>query len=162
MGIIEAAGHVTATGALKEPYTYNLKFELLHSDAILPSRAHPTDAGLDLHSTERFGLSAGGQCTVGTGVAIEIPSGYVGMVCPRSGLASKNGITIVNAPGIIDSGYRGEIKVVLLNTSPNIIGFNVGDRIAQLVITPVCIWTPVASNLSEADRGDNGFGSSGA
>ena len=162
MGIIEAEGTARPVGPLRKPYEYRLKFELVHPDAILPLRAHSTDAGLDLHTVERVGLAAGEQRTISTGVAVEIPTGYVGLVCPRSGLAAKYGITIVNAPGIIDSGYRGELKVVLLNTSPNVIGFNVGDRIAQLVVTPVCVWAPVVvDNLGDADRGEAGFGSSG-
>ena len=162
MGIIEAGGTLTANFGIKKTHDRLLRFELVHEDAILPSRAHPTDAGLDLHAVTRAGLAPGERRVVNTGVAVEIPAGYVGMVCPRSGLAANHGITVVNAPGIIDSGYRGEIKVVLLNTGEYPVTFQVGDRIAQLVITPVCIWTPVESSLSEADRGDNGLGSSGA
>jgi dUTP diphosphatase len=135
----------------------------LRDDAVLPSRAHEGDAGLDLYASEAVHLGPGERKSVGTGVAIEIPPGYAGQVLPRSGLAKKHGIALVNSPGLIDPGYRGEIRVLLLNTDPEA-EFEVapGDRIAQLMLTPIALAEPVeAEALSESARGDGGFGSSG-
>lgn len=129
----------------------------------LPSYAHPGDAGADLRSSEGFELRPGERRLVGTGVAISLPDGYAAFVHPRSGLAARHGITIVNAPGTVDSGYRGEIKVCLINTDrtqPVMIAR--GDRIAQLVIQPVnaAVFVPVTALPSSA-RGIGGYGSTG-
>ena len=131
--------------------------------AVLPEYARPGDAGADLVSAETVRLLPGQRALVGTGVRIALPDGYAAFVLPRSGLAAKHGITIVNAPGTVDSGYRGEIKVNLLNTdSSTAYDVNVGDRIAQLVVLPVprAQFIPVES-LPDSDRGDRGFGSTG-
>ena len=131
--------------------------------AVPPHYAHPGDAGADLVSTDDVVLEPGQRVTVGTGVAIALPDGYVAFVVPRSGLAAKHGITIVNSPGTVDAGYRGEIRVTLLNTDrsePYTV--NAGDRIAQLVILPVARARFVAvERLPGSDRGEGGFGSTG-
>ena len=129
----------------------------------VPAYAHPGDAGADLVSTESLRLEPGGRALVGTGVRIALPEGYAAFVVPRSGLAAKHGITIVNAPGTVDAGYRGEIKVSLLNTdSSEAYDVAVGDRIAQLIIMPVtrAVFLPV-EELPESVRGEGGFGSTG-
>lgn len=129
----------------------------------LPSYAHPGDAGADLMSAEAATLEPGERRLVGTGVSIALPDGYAAFVVPRSGLAAKHGITIVNTPGTIDAGYRGEIKVCLLNTDrENSFSINVGDRIAQMIIMPVtrAHFVP-AAELPESPRGEGGFGSTG-
>lgn len=135
----------------------------LNDEALLPSRAHEGDAGLDLHACEAAHIGPGERWSVGTGIAVEIPDGHAGLVLPRSGLAKRRGITLVNSPGLIDSGYRGEIRVLLLNTDPaEVFRVAVGDRIAQLVISPVVLAEPVeAEALGDSVRGDGGFGSSG-
>lgn len=131
---------------------------------MLPTRAHDGDAGLDLYACEAAHIGPGERWSVGTGVAVEIPGGHAGLVLPRSGLAKKHGITLVNAPGLIDSGYRGELRVLLLNTDPaDIFRVQPGDRIAQLVISPIVLAEPVeAATLTDSVRGDGGFGSSGS
>ena len=129
----------------------------------LPAYAHPGDAGADLRAAEEVVLPPGGRATVGTGLAVAVPDGYAAFVHPRSGLASRHGITLVNAPGTVDAGYRGEVKVVLLNTDPAE-PFTVrrGDRIAQLVVQPVTRARFVDSDeLPPTPRGDGGFGSTG-
>ena len=134
----------------------------LRDDAIVPARAYDGDAGLDLTACERVELGPGERATVGTGLAVAIPDGYAGFVQPRSGLAAKNGLTIVNTPGLVDSGYRGELKVILLNTDARD-GFVVepGMRIAQLVVVRVPGVEPVeVEELPESERGVRGFGSS--
>jgi dUTP pyrophosphatase len=131
---------------------------------MLPSRAHPGDAGLDLHAAEAARLGPGERASVGTGLAVEIPDGHAGLVLPRSGLAMRHGIALVNAPGLIDPGYRGEIRVLLLNTDRDE-AFSVepGERIAQLLITPLALLVPSAvETLSTSERGEGGFGSSGS
>ena len=135
----------------------------LNDNAVLPSRAHDGDAGLDLYACESAHIGPGERWSVGTGIAVEIPKGHAGLVLPRSGLAKKHGITLVNAPGLIDSGYRGELRVLLLNTDPaDIFRVAPGDRIAQLVISPIVLAQPVeTATLAESVRGDGGFGSSG-
>jgi dUTP pyrophosphatase len=140
-----------------------LKFRLLVPGAQLPTRAHEGDAGLDLYACEEAHLGPGERWSVGTGIAIEIPPGHAGLVLPRSGLARDHGIALVNSPGLIDAGYRGEVRVLLLNTDPaEIFRVSPGDRIAQLVISPVVPLEPVAGEaLGETARGDGGFGSSG-
>jgi len=135
----------------------------LKDEAVLPTRAHEGDAGLDLYACESAHIGPGERWSVGTGVAVEIPEGHAGLVLPRSGLAKKHGITLVNAPGLIDSGYRGELRVLLLNTDPaDTFRVAPGDRIAQLVISPIVLAEPVeTAALAESARGDGGFGSSG-
>jgi dUTP pyrophosphatase len=135
----------------------------LQDGATLPTRAHPGDAGLDLYACEAAHLGPGERWSVGTGVAVEIPAGHAGLVLPRSGLAKRHGIALVNSPGLIDAGYRGELRVLLLNTDPaEIFRVEPGDRIAQLVIAPIALAEPVeAETLAESVRGDGGFGSSG-
>jgi dUTP pyrophosphatase len=139
-----------------------LPIRRLRDDAIVPARAYDGDAGLDLAACERVVLEPGGRATVGTGLAIAIPDGYAGFVQPRSGLAAKNGITIVNTPGLVDSGYRGELKVILLNTDErDAFVVEAGMRIAQLVVMPVPLVDPVeVDELPESERGVRGFGSS--
>ena len=135
----------------------------LNEDATLPSRAHEGDAGLDLYAAESATLGPGERASVGTGIAVEIPAGHAGLVLPRSGLAARHGIALVNAPGLIDAGYRGEVRVLLLNTDRNE-PFEIapGDRIAQLLITPFAAAEPAESvELSVSERGNGGFGSSG-
>ena len=136
----------------------------LHPDAVLPAYAHPGDAGRDLVAVEDVLLTAGGgRALVGTGIAIAVPDGFGGFVLPRSGLAARHGVTCANAPGLIDSGYRGEVKVALVNLDPSE-DYQVkkGDRIAQLVLLPVGGHVAVVvDELPPSTRGDGGFGSSG-
>ena len=136
----------------------------LADDAVLPVYAHDGDAGADLVAAESVTLSPrGGRALVPTGVAVAIPKGFAGFVQPRSGLALKHGVTCLNTPGLVDSGYRGELKVLLINTDP-VEPFEVtqGERIAQLVIQQVeqCMFTEVVE-LPKSERGESGFGSSG-
>ena len=140
-----------------------LRFRRLSEAAIVPGRANEGDAGLDLHAVEAAHLAPGERASVGTGLACEIPDGYAGLVLPRSGLAARHGIALVNAPGLIDSGYRGELRVLLLNTDREA-AFEIapGDRIAQLLITPYAQAEAVeVSELATTARGEGGFGSSG-
>ena len=139
-----------------------VSFRKLRDDAVVPSRAYDGDAGLDLASCERVVLEPGERATVGTGLAVAVPDGYAGFVQPRSGLASRSGITIVNAPGLVDSGYRGEVRVVLLNTDAReTFVVEPGMRIAQLVVVPVASAEPIeVEELPESERGVRGFGSS--
>jgi len=141
----------------------NLKFSRLKDGAVLPTRAHEGDAGLDLYACEAAHLGPGERWSVGTGIAVEIPAGHAGLVLPRSGLAREHGISVVNSPGLIDAGYRGELSVLLLNTDPaEIFQVERGDRVAQLVIVPIALVEPVeAGSLAESVRGEGGFGSSG-
>lgn len=141
-----------------------IQFQRLSEKATLPARAHEGDAGMDLCAAEAASIGPGQRVQVGTGLAVEIPEGWAGMVLPRSGLALKNGISLVNAPGLIDPGYRGEIRVLLLNTDASSeFKVAVGDRVAQLVLTPFSTARPVeAGGLSGSERGSAGFGSSGA
>jgi dUTP pyrophosphatase len=131
--------------------------------AQVPAYAHPGDAGADLVSTEALRLEPGQRALVGTGVRIALPDGYVAFVVPRSGLAARHGITIVNSPGTVDAGYRGEVKVSLLNTDASqAYDVAVGDRIAQLIILPVPRVRFVAvDELPDSARGEGGFGSTG-
>jgi dUTP pyrophosphatase len=139
-----------------------LSIQRLRDDAIVPTRAYDGDAGLDLAACERVELGPGERATVGTGLAVAIPDGYAGFVQPRSGLALRHGITILNTPGLVDSGYRGELKVILLNTDasePFVV--EPGMRIAQLVVLQVAGIDPVEVDaLPESERGVRGFGSS--
>jgi dUTP pyrophosphatase len=134
----------------------------LHAETTLPARAYEGDAGLDLSACERAELGPGERAVVSTGLAVAIPEGHAGLVLPRSGLAARHGIGMVNAPGLIDSGYRGELKVVLLNTDRNErFVVEPGMRIAQLVVVPVVLSEPgEVSELPETQRGERGFGSS--
>jgi dUTP pyrophosphatase len=141
-----------------------LRFLKLRDDAIVPTQAHPGDAGSDLYACEGVVLQPGGRARVPTGIAIAIPDGFAGLVLPRSGLAHKHGITLTNTPGLIDSGYRGELQVLLLNTDRDA-AYEVkpGDRIAQLMLVQfgAAIWSEV-SEFESTTRGDGGFGSSGS
>ena len=140
-----------------------LRFARLNQHARSPSRAHEGDAGYDLHAIEAAALLPGERVSIGTGIAIALPEGHAGLVLPRSGLAAGHGISMVNAPGLIDSGYRGEIRVLLHNTDRSErFDVGVGDRIAQLVVVGVASPELVeADALDETPRGDGGFGSSG-
>lgn len=142
-----------------------LRVTRLHPDARLPVRAHPGDAGLDLHALEPVRLAPGERALVRTGIAIELPPGHAGWVVPRSGLARRHGIALVNAPGLIDAGYRGEVGVLLLNTDREApVELCAGDRIAQLVVAAVAAPEVVeaeAGTLADSVRGAGGFGSSG-
>jgi dUTP pyrophosphatase len=139
-----------------------LLFRRLHPDAVLPGRAYEGDAGLDLVACERVELGPGERAVVGTGVAVAIPEGHAGFVQPRSGLASRHGISIVNTPGLVDPGYRGELRVIVLNTDVRErFVVEPGMRIAQLVVLPVASVEPVeVEDLPAAERGVRGFGSS--
>jgi len=131
--------------------------------AVLPVRAHPGDAGLDLCALDAHTIGPGERAQVPTGLAIELPAGHAGLVLPRSGLAARHGISLVNAPGLIDEGYRGELQVLLLNTDREaVFELAAGDRIAQLVVIAVALPEPVeAVELTDAARADGGFGSTG-
>ncbi len=140
-----------------------VEFTLLADDARPPRQAHEHDAGYDLCAAEEARIEPGARASVGTGVAVAIPEGHAGLVLPRSGLAARNGIALVNAPGLIDAGYRGEVRVLLLNTDREE-AFDVkpGDRIAQLVVTPVpAVSFREAAELPPTARGEDGFGSTG-
>ena len=134
----------------------------LHPDARVPTTAYDGDAGLDLASVEGAELGPGQRCTVATGIAVAIPPGHAGFVQPRSGLAARHGIAVLNSPGLIDSGYRGEIRVVLINTDREIpFVVEPGMRVAQLVIAPVASVRLVeVEELAASERGGRGFGSS--
>jgi dUTP diphosphatase len=140
-----------------------LPIQRLRTDAVLPERAYPGDAGLDLAACERVELAPGERAVVGTGLAVAIPEGYAGFVQPRSGLADRHGVSIVNAPGLIDSGYRGELKVILINTDrsdPFVV--EPGMRIAQLVVLEVPqLELAETDDLPATERGARGHGSSG-
>jgi dUTP pyrophosphatase len=140
-----------------------LRVRRLDARAVLPTRAHHDDAGLDLYALEDSTLAPGERASVPTGVAVEIPDGHAGLVLPRSGLALSHGIALVNAPGLIDPGYRGEVRVLLLNTDrTEPFGISAGDRIAQLLVVRAELATVVAvEELSQSRRGVGGFGSSG-
>jgi len=139
-----------------------LDVRLLNHDAVPPARAHAGDAGYDLRATERVAIPHAGRRLVGTGIAIALPPGVAGLVLPRSGLAIEHGITLLNAPGLIDPNYRGEIRVILHNTGEKRYTVEIGDRIAQLLLVPY--WAPelqVVDALAGTERGAGGFGSSG-
>jgi len=139
-----------------------LPIQRLRDDAIVPEHAYAGDAGLDLSACERVELAPGERALVGTGLAVAIPDGYAGFVQPRSGLAARHGLTVVNSPGLVDSGYRGELRVVLLNTDakqPFLV--EPGMRIAQLVVLPIPeLELVVVEELPASERGVRGFGSS--
>lgn len=140
-----------------------LRVAKLKDGASLPSRAHEGDAGLDLYACESAHIGPGERWSVGTGIGVEVPEGHAGLVLPRSGLARDHGIALVNGPGLIDAGYRGELRVLLLNTDPaETFRVEPGERIAQLLIVPIAIAEPVEVDaLTESVRGRGGFGSSG-
>jgi dUTP pyrophosphatase len=139
-------------------------FERRHPDAVLPRAQHPGDAGLDLCAVVDVEVRPGERAMVPTGVAVAIPEGHAGLVLPRSGLASKRGLTLANAPGLIDAGYRGEVICAVVNLDPSTpVAIARGDRIAQLVIVAVPEVEPTwTASLSATTRGDGGFGSTGA
>jgi dUTP pyrophosphatase len=142
----------------------SLRVARLDARARLPTRAHPGDAGLDLYAVEAAVLAPGERASIPTGIAVEIPSGHAGLVLPRSGLAARHGISVVNAPGLIDADYRGEVRVLLLNTDrEQAFELAAGDRIAQLLVVAVAISeVDEVTSLTDTVRGAGGFGSSGA
>jgi dUTP pyrophosphatase len=142
----------------------SLRVKRLDPRAVLPTRAHDGDAGLDLHALDAFELGPGERAQVRTGIAIALPSGTAGLVLPRSGLAARHGIALVNAPGLIDEGYRGELQILLLNTDRSEpFSAQAGDRIAQLVVVDVESPEIVETDdLGDTTRGVGGFGSSGS
>lgn len=169
MATLEAAGTARATQAVRNgtlkiasQKAPTLQFKKLVEQATLPTKSHPTDAGFDLVSVMETTVPARGRRMVSTGIATAIPQGMVGLVAPRSGLAVKSGISVTNAPGIVDSGYRGELKVILQNHSDDDFKVMPGDRIAQLVVVPFLQWnSEEVDELPTADRGEAGFGSTG-
>lgn len=137
-----------------------LKVKVLSGD--VPAYAHDGDAGLDMRAAESLQVPAHGHATVGTGIACEVPSGCVGLVFPRSGLACKSGIALRNCVGVIDSGYRGEVRVTLTNDTDEPFDIEAGDRIAQMVVMPYCpCKVEQVEELSDTERGDGGYGSTG-
>jgi len=141
-----------------------VKIKKLNPDAIIPTYAREWDAGADLYATESVEIWPGEHRLIGTGIAVEVPVGFVGLIHPRSGLAAKNGVTVLNTPGTIDVGYRGELKVILINLDKyKPFTVNKGDRIAQFVLQEVAVSEFVeVEELSDSVRQDGGFGSSGA
>ena len=139
-----------------------LRFKRIHPDAVLPAYAHPSDAGMDLKSVADVVIPRGGRALVPTGLVVLLPPGYEAQVRPRSGLALKHGVTVLNSPGTVDSGYRGEIGVILANFGAADFAVKTGDKIAQLVIAPVTQpQVEEADVVDETDRGVGGFGSTG-
>lgn len=139
-----------------------ISLKRLDPELPVPAHSHPGDGGVDLHSTEAVTIGPGDRAIVPTGIAVAIPVGYAGFVVPRSGLAARQGLSIVNAPGLVDSGYRGEIKVILVNLGPNAVDIARGDRIAQLVVMSVETQEfDVVEELPDSMRGEGGFGSTG-
>ena len=140
-----------------------LRYQRVSQDALAPARAHHDDAAFDLHSVEALTLAPGERAQVGTGIAVAIPPAHAGLVLPRSGLAARHGISVVNAPGLIDPGYRGELRVLLLNTdSREAFEISPGDRIAQLLIVAVHgVRLDEVEQLDKTPRGVGGFGSTG-
>ncbi|MGB5169128.1 MAG: dUTP diphosphatase [Acidimicrobiia bacterium] len=129
----------------------------------IPAHAHPGDGGVDLYARDAAELAPGEREVVATGIAVAIPDGYAGFVTPRSGLAARHGISVVNGPGLVDAGYRGEIKVILVNLSQEIFVIERGDRIAQLVVVPIVVQEFVGvDELPVTTRGSGGFGSTGS
>lgn len=153
----------TASAATSAP---DLAIKVLDERAVVPQRAHAGDAGLDLSILEAVAIEPGSRARVGTGLAIAVPSGYAGFVVPRSGLAARLGLSVVNTPGIIDAGYRGELQLLLLNTDrEQVIELAAGERVAQLLIMPVALSAVVTvEELPDAGdaRGAGGYGSTGS
>jgi dUTP pyrophosphatase len=145
--------------------TKRLGFELIHEDAKIPSYAYPSDSGFDLYSTEEVKLTSFGRALVPTGLKLSIPDEHEIQVRPKSGLAINQGLTVLNTPGTVDSGYNGEIKVIIFNTNNNEVTIPKGTKIAQAVLCPVVNGTYVRlepmDKIEDKDRGDNGFGSTG-
>ena len=141
----------------------DLPFRRLRDGVSLPGAAHPGDAGLDLRAAEPATVAPGERAMIPTGLAVAIPDGHAGLVLPRSGLASKHGLTLANAPGLIDAGYRGEIIVAVVNLDRRLaVSIEAGDRIAQLVVVALPAVTPgFVEELPDSTRGEGGFGSSG-
>lgn len=135
--------------------------QVLRYDGTEPKRAHPTDAGYDLVSAQHRVIESGDWTLIRTGTRVQIPAGHVGFVCSRSGLALKHGVAVLNAPGVVDSGYNGDVGVILHNTGREPFEVQKGDRIAQLVIVPIVTPVMVADDLDATSRGDAGFGSTG-
>ena len=139
-----------------------LRFRRVHPDAVLPSYAHPSDAGMDVRSVDELTLAPGRRALVHTGLVMLLPPGYEAQVRPRSGLALKSGVTVLNTPGTIDSGYRGEVGVILANFGETDFRVKPGDKIAQIVVAPVAQAEIVETeDVDETDRGAGGFGSTG-
>ena len=139
-----------------------LRFRRVHPDAVLPSYAHPSDAGMDVRSVDELTLAPGRRALVHTGLVMLLPPGYEAQIRPRSGLALKSGVTVLNAPGTIDSGYRGEVGVILANFGGADFQVKTGDKIAQIVVAPVTQSEIVETeDVDETDRGADGFGSTG-
>lgn len=159
-----AAAATTDAGTTLREEMEELEFIRLSEKATLPTRAHDGDAGLDLYAAEGARIGPGQRVSVGTGLAVAVPQGLAGLVVARSGLALKHGIALVNAPGVIDSGYRGELRVLLLNTdATSDFKLAVGDRVAQLLLIPIATASPLeADALDDTTRGGGGFGSTGA
>ncbi len=161
--IVEREGEVMPGARPTLAAVEELRFAKLSGKATMPTRAHDNDAGLDLYSAEAAQIVPGARVSIGTGLAVAVPEGLAGLVLPRSGLALKAGITLLNSPGLIDPGYRGEVRVLLINMDPNV-DFHVrpGDRVAQLLLVPIATAKPLeADELDGSARGERGFGSSG-
>ena len=138
----------------------DIKIKVLNKDALIPKKLHKSDAGYDLHSLDKYTLKPKEIYKVRTGISIEIPLHYAGLVLPRSGLSSKHGITLINSPGLIDSGYRGELLVPLVNHSETEYEISKAERVAQLVIIQITsIDFQIRTNLDKSDRNEKGFGS---
>ena len=139
-----------------------LKFKRIHPDAVLPEYAHPSDAGMDVKSIDDLVIAPGKRALVHTGLVMALPPMYEAQVRPRSGLALKKGVTVLNTPGTIDSGYRGEVGVILINLGEEDFEIKKGDKIAQIVIAPVTVAEIVETDvIDDTDRGEGGFGSTG-
>ncbi|MFN6166156.1 MAG: dUTP diphosphatase [Pseudanabaena sp.] len=141
--------------------TVEIKFNKLHPDAQIPSYAHVGDAGADVYSVAEVTLQPSDRAAIPTGLAVDIPIGYEIQVRPKSGLALKHGITVLNSPGTVDAGYRGEIQVIVINLGKEVYTFAKGQKIAQLVLKPVIQAQFIDGELGTSDRGDGGFGSTG-
>ncbi|WP_103669345.1 dUTP diphosphatase [Pseudanabaena sp. BC1403] len=141
--------------------TVDIKFQKLHPDAQVPSYAHLGDAGADVYSVAEVTLQPQHRAAIPTGLAVDIPIGYEIQVRPKSGLALKHGITVLNSPGTVDAGYRGEIQVIVINLGTEAYTFTKGQKIAQLVLKPVIQAQYIEGELGTSDRGFGGFGSTG-
>ncbi|TYQ27569.1 dUTP diphosphatase [Pseudanabaena sp. UWO311] len=141
--------------------TVDIKFQKLHPDAQVPSYAHIGDAGADVYSVAEVTLQPQHRAAIPTGLAVDIPIGYEIQVRPKSGLALKHGITVLNSPGTVDAGYRGEIQVIVINLGTEAYTFTKGQKIAQLVLKPVLQAQYIEGELRTSDRGIGGFGSTG-
>ncbi|MDX2255250.1 MAG: dUTP diphosphatase [Pseudanabaenaceae cyanobacterium bins.39] len=141
--------------------TISVKFQKLHADAQVPTYAHLGDAGADVYSVAEVTLSPQQRAAIPTGLAVDIPLGYELQVRPKSGLALKYGVTVLNTPGTIDAGYRGEIQILMVNLGNEAYTFAKGQKVAQLVLKPVFKAEYILGELGESDRGQGGFGSTG-